>query len=89
VAELFAGGLLIDGIVLLMLFELLVLLVLRSKSQRALTTPLLITNLGSGAALLMTLRAALTGARWQMLALWLIVALCAHVIDLKLRWAVK
>ena len=43
-------------------------------------------NLAAGAALLLALRAALTDAAWIFVALWLAVALAAHLIDLRNRW---
>jgi hypothetical protein len=46
-------------------------------------------SLAAGAALLLALRSALAGQAWEGVALWLIVALAAHVLDLKLRWPAR
>jgi preprotein translocase subunit SecG len=89
VAELFASGRPIDCILILMLLELVVLALIRRSTQGGLKVTPLLTNLGAGAALLMSLRAALTRQTWQIITVWLIVALVAHAVDLKLRWAVK
>ena len=39
-----------------------------------------------GACLLMALRAALTGAHWPWIALWVALSLPAHLLDLTRRW---
>jgi hypothetical protein len=89
VASLFANGQIVVGIVMLMILELIVLIMVRKKSQPALSTAALITNLAAGAALLLSLRAALVDSRWQTVAVWLAVAFVAHVCDLKLRWSTR
>ncbi len=84
--EAFATGRVVDAILALMLLELCVLIIVRKKTGRGLPTGRLIVSLAAGAALLLALRAALMGYAWQSVAPWLIVALAAHVLDLKLRW---
>jgi hypothetical protein len=86
VADAFATGRIVEVILALMLLELIVLIIVRKKTGRGLTTGKLTVSLAAGAALLLALRAALAGRPWQGVALWLIVALAAHVLDLKLRW---
>ncbi len=88
-ADLFASGRIVDGVVALMFLELMVLTLVRKKTHRGVPMPSLLTNLAAGAALLMSLRAALVDDRWQVVALWLIAALIAHVLDLKMRWVAK
>jgi hypothetical protein len=87
VAELFASGRIVDAIVVLMLIECAALISLRKKSGSGLATAALVTNLAAGASLLMSLRAALIGSPWQIVSLWLVLALLAHLADLKIRWA--
>jgi hypothetical protein len=87
VAELFASGRVVDGIIVLMLIEAAVFSLLRKKSGRKASIRALLTNLSAGAALLLSLRAALTGSTWQVVSIWLLAALLAHVADLKMRWA--
>ena len=48
-----------------------------------------LVNFGAGAALPLSLRAALRGSEWQRIALWLAVALGFHVWDLWLRRAAR
>jgi UPF0716 family protein affecting phage T7 exclusion len=86
VADAFATGRIVIFILALMLLELIVLIIVRKKTGRGLTTGALIVSLAAGAALLLALRSALTGQPWQSVAPWLIIALAAHVLDLKLRW---
>jgi hypothetical protein len=70
-----------------MLLELAALILLRRKSGSGPSIASLAINMAAGAALLLSLRAALTGARWQMVSVWLLLALFAHLADLKMRWA--
>ena len=72
-----------------MLIEFAVLAFLRKKTGSGVPTAALVTNLAAGAALLLSLRAALLGLRWQVVSVWLILALMAHVADLKVRWAAR
>ncbi len=88
-AEFFATGHVVVGILALMLLELVVLMILGSKSHRRIPLVHLLVALGAGAALLLALRAALLGSPWQYVAVWLLVALCVHVLDVRLRWTVK
>jgi len=89
VADAFATGRIVDCILALMVLELIVLIIVRKKTGRGLTTGKLMVSLAAGAALLLALRAALAGQAWEGVALWLIVALAAHVLDLKLRWPAR
>jgi hypothetical protein len=72
---------------LLMLMEFAALILLRRKSGTGASISALATNMLAGAALLLSLRAALTGSRWQVVSMWLLLALLAHMADLKMRWA--
>ena len=68
------------------LFGSLVLLGARARWGRGPTPAPLLSNLASGAALMLALRAALTGAAWPSLAAWLTVALVAHLAELAIRF---
>ena len=85
--ELFANGRVIDIIVAFMLIECLVLIVWRRQTGSGPSVSALVTNLAAGAAIMLSLRAALVGQPWQIVSLWLILALLAHAADLKIRWA--
>lgn len=87
VARLFATGRIVDWILMFMLLELIASMAVRNRLKRGLKLSELLASLSAGAALLFALRAALAGARWQSVAVWLIAALAAHLWDLKLRWA--
>jgi hypothetical protein len=89
VAELFASGRVVDCIVALMLIEFAALIFWRKIAGGGVPSVALITNLAAGAALLLSLRAALVGSRWQVVCIWLVVALLAHLADLKVRWAAR
>jgi hypothetical protein len=85
-AALFASGRIVDAILLLVAGEALVLAWLRRRGAlggRALAP--LLANLASGAALMLALRGALTGAAWTGTAAWLLAGLVAHLADLGLR----
>ena len=43
-------------------------------------------TLAAGAALLLSLRAALVGAHWTSIAIWLSLAFVAHLVDIRNRW---
>ena len=80
--SLFASGRIIDLVLLGVVAEAVLLLVLcRGLSRFA---PFAAT-LAAGAALMLALRAALTGAPWAVVAGWMLAGLGAHVADLALR----
>ena len=83
-AALFASGRIVDGILLLVAAEALLLAWLSRRGGPAL--PALLANLASGAALMLALRAALVGAGWIAVAGWLLAGLLAHCADLGLRF---
>jgi len=84
--ELFASGRIVELILVLVALEAAGLVALRRL--RGVGPPLAstLTNLLSGAALLLALRAALVGSGWVWIALWLLAGLAAHLGDLALRW---
>lgn len=82
--SLFAGGRIIDAILVLVAIEALVLvLILRRRRDTAL--PPFLFNLASGAALMLALRAALTGAHWSAIAGCLALSGLAHGGEMALR----
>jgi hypothetical protein len=86
-ADLFSSGRIVDGILLLMALEAIALILVRKLSKRGIAAVDLLVNLAAGMALLLALRAALTGQAWQAVALCLIVALIAHLLDITRRWS--
>ncbi|WP_200935797.1 hypothetical protein [Methylobacterium sp. Leaf117] len=81
---LLASGHLLDAILLLVAIEALAL-ILWSRRVRGTWPVALLFNLGSGAALMLALRAALTGAAWPAIAGGLAVSGLAHGAEMALR----
>ncbi|MCJ2034265.1 hypothetical protein [Methylobacterium sp. J-068] len=81
-AGLFASGRIIDAILVLVALEALVLILWRRRDGLPLP---LVCNLTSGAALMLALRAALTGADWTAIAGCLAVSGLAHGMEMTLR----
>ncbi len=86
-SKLFTDGAIVDWILALMVMEAGFLAVFHSRNMPGLPLRQGISVLAGGAALLLALRCALRGAPWQSVALWLIVALGAHLLDLRSRIA--
>ena len=82
----FASGRMIDAIIVLMLIEGAVLWRIRTRHKRGLPGRAILTLLASGGALMLALRAALTGAPWEHVSGFLCVGLVAHLVDVATRW---
>jgi hypothetical protein len=76
----------VDVILGLVVLEAMALLVYRRLTGRGIAPADLLPNLAAGASLLVALRAGLAGAGAGWIALWLAVALAAHLADLRRRW---
>ncbi|MBL6455641.1 hypothetical protein JMJ55_09925 [Belnapia sp. T6] len=85
-AAFFASGRVVDLILLLMLTEALVVLAWWHRTGRGLAPAAFLPFLLAGACLMLALRAALVGAAWPWMALALLGALLAHLLDLWRRW---
>jgi hypothetical protein len=86
-SKLFAGGGIVDWILALMAVEAGLLAVLHSRKLPGLPLMEGISVLAGGVALLLALRCALRGSPWGTIAIWLILALAAHLWDLRSRIA--
>ena len=84
--ELFASGHVVDLILVLMVAEALVLGLYHRRTGRGLAPGVLVTVLLAGGFLMLALRAALVGAGWPWIALFLGLGLVAHLADLVGRW---
>ena len=78
----FASGRIVDVILVLVAIEAVVLLALRHWTGRGPAPVPLLCNLGSGAALMLAVRAALVQAPWPVVAGWMLASLAAHLGDL-------
>jgi len=85
-AEFFASGRVADLILLTLLLEGLAIWWWHRRSGRGLKLRAVLPFLLAGAAFALSLRAALTGAGWPLVALPLMGALGAHIWDLAARW---
>lgn len=85
-AELFASGVIVDLILLLIAVEAALLYALTRWIGRGPSLAELLPNLLAGAFLLLALRAVITGAEWKWTAACLAAALVAHLADLRSRW---
>lgn len=84
--QLVASGRIVDLILVLVAVELVVFGHIKARRGSGIAWRALLPNLLAGAALLLALRAAITGATWPWIAAWLAAAGLAHVADLRVRW---
>ncbi len=82
----FADGSVLLWIVALVVVEGAVLAWLWVSKRIGWAPRLLFGQLASGASLMLAVRAAILDQPWTQIALWLICALIAHVVDLVLRY---
>lgn len=80
--ELFAGGRIVDAILVMVAIEAAALFAWMRRRGRARLAWSLLPNLASGACLMLALRAALSDGWWGWVALCLAGSLAAHVADL-------
>lgn len=83
---LFSSGRAVDLVIVLTIAEGLFLAWLRRRTGRGLSLKDIIGNLAAGVCLMLALRAALTSEGWPAIALFLFLALLAHLADLWRRW---
>lgn len=84
--ELFASGRIVDLILAFMVLEGVLLLSHRRMTGRGMAPVDVLRNLLPGVCLLLALRGALASAWWGWIALCLLMALLAHLVDLRDRW---
>ena len=85
-AELFANGHLVDGILLLVAGEIIALTLLWRWRRQGIAPADLIPNVLAGGFLLLTVRLVLGGAGWMACSASLAAAGAAHLIDITRRW---
>ncbi len=84
--DLFAGGHVAELLLVVLAVEGLALLWLWRRRGQGVPPGPLLAFLGSGAFLALALRAALLGQAWWWVALWLSLALPAHLAWLAMAW---
>ena len=84
--ELFQSGRAADVILLFLFLEGLGIWLYHRRTRRGLQLGAVLPFLLAGAAFALSLRAALTGAGWPLVALPLLAALIAHIWDISARW---
>ena len=84
-STLFASGRIIDLILALVALEAVGLVLYRRQTGRGLQVPAIVLGLLPGVLLLVAVRAALRGARWEWIALLLALACVAHLVDFRRR----
>ena len=82
----FADGSLLLAIVALIALEAAALVWLWYRRGTGLAPREYLGNLVSGGLLMMAVRAALLDQSWMIVAMWLLGALSAHLLDVLLRW---
>jgi hypothetical protein len=85
-SNLFVSGHIIDLILVGMVIETFAVIALRSKFGRGPIPSSFVSNVLSGAFLLLAVRSALTGTNWTLIALCLLAALVWHIVDLIFRF---
>ncbi|MDE1921852.1 MAG: hypothetical protein KGL92_08735 [Gammaproteobacteria bacterium] len=84
--DLFVSGRIVDAIVVFMAIEASIL-VLIGRRRRGGPRPFpVLAALLPGLFLLLALRIALRAGSWRQIAVILVLALAAHLLDLSLRW---
>jgi hypothetical protein len=83
---LFAGGHVADLILVVLVIEAVVLIAWHRRTGRGLPPRAVLALALPGAALVVALRLALTGAWWGWIALALLAAFAAHLADIAVRW---
>ena len=84
--HLITSGRIVDVILVLMAAEFAAVVIYRWRTTRGPSPADAVVILLAGLFLLLALRAALTGAEWFWIALFLFAALIAHLADLRRRW---
>lgn len=82
----FDSGAVADLILAMLLLEAIAIALYHRITGRGLALAAVLPFLLAGAAFALSLRAALTGAGWPLVALPLLAALAAHLWDLAARW---
>jgi hypothetical protein len=82
----FQSGHVAHLILVVMAIEAFVLIIVYKKTKRGMRPSRIIMSLAAGAALVLALRAALTGEGWMWIAVALTISFLVHIVDMYWRW---
>ncbi len=82
----FNSGRIIEILLVIVLVEAVALLVYWKNTGRGVSPVSLIGMLGAGIFLMLAIRSAIQNSATELLAMWLLLSLVFHVIDLCHRW---
>ncbi|MDJ0760660.1 MAG: hypothetical protein QNJ19_14790 [Woeseiaceae bacterium] len=85
-SELILSGRIIDIVIGVLIVELLLVSILYRTQGKGIPPYPLLVNIGAGGSLALAIKAAVTDAGWQWIALWLVTSLVFHVLDISARW---
>ncbi len=83
---LLGSGRIVDLMIVLLVLEIILITTLRKTKGVGIAPLPLVVNICAGASIMLALRASLTEAGWQHIAVFLLCALVFHIWDLVLRW---
>lgn len=86
-SQLFDSGRIVDLVLLVTLVEAVLVVAYHRRTGRGPAPADFLGNLASGVCLMLALRGALTAGWWGWIALALLAAFLAHLIDLRRRWS--
>ncbi len=81
-----ASGRIVDVVIAVTIVEAVMLIALHRRTGRGLAPADVLGTLAAGLCLMLALRAALTGAAWGWIVLWIALSGVFHAIDMARRW---
>lgn len=85
--SLIESGRIVDIVLGVLVLEVFLLAFWHRRTGRGIAALPAILNASAGGSLALALRAALTGAGWHWITVWLLCALAFHSADLARRWS--
>ena len=80
------SGAIVTVMLVFVIVEVIALIAYRRFTGRGLSPLGLLLNIGAGTSLMFALRASLMNQSWQIIAVWLVIALIFHMSDLVYRY---
>ncbi|MGF1605688.1 MAG: hypothetical protein ACFB22_05065 [Rhodothalassiaceae bacterium] len=85
-AGLIESGRIVDWILVFVALEAAVIFLVHRRTGKGIAPADYLSLLMQGLFIFLALRAALTEAGWQWVALWLLASLAAHLVEITRRW---